>query len=165
MINRYSWAKDICHKLERNLSAFLDNQTDEANINNKPCYDVNYWLYEEVYKQLGNDDNGQIFLTIFANLQSAWIPMNKDKTTTQQNVCNADINLYKITYMEELKILKPLRRITLKISVILAKNVLNILEVLFHYIFCVNQFVKIMTKLIHVQTIFGSIKNITPRIS
>ncbi|KMZ89620.1 hypothetical protein PVMG_06225 [Plasmodium vivax Mauritania I] len=104
-LEEYSWAKDICHKLERNLSVFLDNQTDESNISNKRCYDVSYWLYEKVYKQLRNDDNGQIFLTIFANLQSAWLTMNKDKTITQQNVCNSDINLYKITYVEEMNLL------------------------------------------------------------
>ncbi|GAB69624.1 hypothetical protein PCYB_003730 [Plasmodium cynomolgi strain B] len=93
---------DNLTSLERTLSFFFDNLTDVANINNKPCYGVNYWLYEDVYKQIGNGNNGLISLTIFSNLQSEWLIMNKDKTTTQQNVCKPDINLYKITYMEEL---------------------------------------------------------------
>ncbi|GAB69625.1 hypothetical protein PCYB_003740, partial [Plasmodium cynomolgi strain B] len=78
-LEEYFGDKDICYKLERHLSVFLDNITDIANINNKRSYGVNYWF--------------------------EWLIMNKDKTTTQHNVCNPDINLYKITYMEELKFL------------------------------------------------------------
>ncbi|CAD2083608.1 PIR protein CIR protein [Plasmodium vinckei brucechwatti] len=96
--------RDIVYKLQRNVT-FLNENRDDDQLYGKHCYDLNYWLYEQVYKKFNlNENNIHFFITLDILLNS-WENMNADQFNGKNDICQPDNTLVDINYLKEIKYL------------------------------------------------------------
>ncbi|KMZ88934.1 hypothetical protein PVBG_06306, partial [Plasmodium vivax Brazil I] len=62
--------KQICTKLEKKVCYVKNYHKDKSSFFQKHCYDLNYWLYKEVTKELGENDKN--IYPIFEKIQNQW---------------------------------------------------------------------------------------------
>ncbi|GAW82007.1 variable surface protein [Plasmodium gonderi] len=96
------WIRDVFFKLERNLTEINESRAED-NLSKKHCYDLNYWLYEQVYANLNNNENDENFYKIIDGLQDAWSDINKDKFPNENNLCYPDKTLTDMHYLKDVK--------------------------------------------------------------
>ncbi|GAB67531.1 VIR-like CYIR protein [Plasmodium cynomolgi strain B] len=96
------WVRDVFFKLERNLTE-LNESRDEDSLSKKHCYDLNYWLYEQVYENLNNNENDENFFKIIDGLQDVWKNINNDKFPNADNLCHPDKTLIDMKYLKDVK--------------------------------------------------------------
>ncbi|ETB63252.1 hypothetical protein YYC_00089 [Plasmodium yoelii 17X] len=98
------WVREIVYKLQRNVT-FLNENRDGDKLYGKHCYDLNYWLYEQVYKNSGLNDNSLSFFITLDILLNSWENMNADKFNGNKDICQPDNTLVDINYLKEIKYL------------------------------------------------------------
>ncbi|GAB70016.1 CYIR protein [Plasmodium cynomolgi strain B] len=92
---------DICTKLEKNIY-YLENEYNQQyleSVHNKDlsffdkhCYDLNYWLYDELAKKLD------------AKIQKQWNSIDKNgRPNDSSKICNPESQLFKTGLFEYIK--------------------------------------------------------------
>ncbi|SBT84730.1 PIR protein [Plasmodium ovale] len=102
----YPWVKNIFFKLKRNLS-FISNNDKGDNFNNKRCYDLNYWLYDQVFNNSDNNNDDRISYGIVFKLQDIWKNINNDKINSgngdTHELCHPDSDLFDMKFLKQMK--------------------------------------------------------------
>ncbi|EUD66278.1 hypothetical protein C922_03194 [Plasmodium inui San Antonio 1] len=96
------WVRDVFFKLERNLTE-INESREKDSLSKKHCYDLNYWLYEQVYENLNKNENDENFFKIIDGLQDAWKNINNDKFPNAENLCHPDKTLVDMKYLKDVK--------------------------------------------------------------
>ncbi|CAI7719893.1 PIR protein [Plasmodium vivax] len=103
---RYRWGNDLFKKLSRNISLVHDSYIEGDEFNRKRCYDLNYWLYDNVYKNLesSNTNDTDYFKDISTKLQGVWknIVYNEFKDRPYQCYPDKEL-LLNMGYLQEIK--------------------------------------------------------------
>ncbi|EDL45429.1 hypothetical protein PVX_090320 [Plasmodium vivax] len=69
----FPWIGDLSKKLSRNISFVHDSYIPGDEFNKKRCYDLNFWLHDQVYKNLQSSKKSTEYLGgIVDKLQSVW---------------------------------------------------------------------------------------------
>ncbi|SBT84344.1 PIR protein [Plasmodium ovale] len=102
--DRTPWVRDVFFKLERNLTMINENRAED-NFSKKHCYDLNFWLYEQVYKNFESNENDENFYKTLDLLIEAWTNINNDKFANEENLCHPDPTLVDMEYLKEIKYL------------------------------------------------------------
>ncbi|SBT32443.1 PIR Superfamily Protein [Plasmodium ovale wallikeri] len=100
---KYPWIKNLCCKLEKNMSIIYEKENVESNLNMKHCFDLNYWLYNEVYKNLSSDEKQTKFYHIVDYLLDIWSKIKSEKYQNKDNLCNPDKTLSDMNFLKEVK--------------------------------------------------------------
>ncbi|SBT56565.1 PIR Superfamily Protein [Plasmodium ovale wallikeri] len=102
----YPWVKNIFFKLKRNLSLIPNNDKGD-NFNNKRCYDLNYWLYDQVFNNSDNNNDDRISYGIVFKLQDIWKNINDDKIESDHGdtheLCHPDSDLFDMKFLKQMK--------------------------------------------------------------
>ncbi|SBS99056.1 PIR Superfamily Protein [Plasmodium ovale curtisi] len=103
LIYEYPWVEEIFKKLGRNITVTKDENKDD-HFNKKRCFDLNFWLYSQVYNKSESIGDNKKIEEIIVKLQGIWKSICDEKFTGQNDVCCPDYNLYNnITYLNEMK--------------------------------------------------------------
>ncbi|SBS91508.1 PIR Superfamily Protein [Plasmodium ovale curtisi] len=100
---KYPWIKNLCCKLEKNMSIIYEKENVESNLNMKHCFDLNYWLYNEVYKNLSFNEKQTKFYHIVDYLLEIWSKIKSEKYQNRDNLCNPDKTLSDMDFLKEVK--------------------------------------------------------------
>ncbi|VVA00274.1 PIR protein [Plasmodium vivax] len=103
---RYGWGNDLFKKLSRNISLVHDSYIEGDEFNRKRCYDLNYWLYDNVYKNLesSNTNDTDYFKDISTKLQGVWKNIVDNEFKGQPFQCYPDKDLLlNMGYLQEVK--------------------------------------------------------------
>ncbi|KAI4839057.1 PIR protein [Plasmodium brasilianum] len=101
---KYSWISDVCKKLQRNLSIIAEENTKNVPFRKKHWYDVNFWLVEQVYKNLHYNRNHGDYKNIISTFLDVWKKIIHDKYP-QYNDSLAPDEIYDMDMMTENKYL------------------------------------------------------------
>lgn len=80
-MSNYSWLKNYCEKFANNLINISYNAQD--GIVDKRCDYLNYWVCDEVIKNIGSSDT-ENFIQITAKLLVAWSNINSHYVNTDR---------------------------------------------------------------------------------
>ncbi|SBT84728.1 PIR protein [Plasmodium ovale] len=102
----YPWVKNIFFKLKRNLSLIPNHDLGDI-FYNKRCYDLNYWLYDQVFNNPDNNNDDKISYGIVFKLQEIWKNINNDKINQENksanDMCYPDSNLFDMKFLKQMK--------------------------------------------------------------
>ncbi|ANQ09223.1 Variable surface protein Vir14-related [Plasmodium coatneyi] len=103
--SEYSWLTDIFNKLSRNISLMQNSYVQGDDFNKKRCYDLNYWLYNEVYKNLNaSEQNTKHWGDIVRRVQEVWRNIVDKEFYTDEHRCYPDDQLLlHMGYLQEIK--------------------------------------------------------------
>ncbi|KNA02233.1 hypothetical protein PVNG_04464 [Plasmodium vivax North Korean] len=103
--NRYPWLADIFNKLSRNITLVHKSYIPEDDFNKKRCYDLNYWLYNEVYKNLQSSENDLVhFNEITTKLKGVWKNIVDNAFKNNDYECYPDEKLLvNMGFLQEIK--------------------------------------------------------------
>ncbi|SCA60053.1 VIR protein [Plasmodium vivax] len=103
--NRYPWLEDIFNKLSRNITLVHNSYIPKDDFNKKRCYDLNYWLYNEVYKNLQTSENGLVdFNAITTKLKGVWKNIVDNAFKNDDYECYPDEKLLvNMGFLQEIK--------------------------------------------------------------
>ncbi|SBS90145.1 PIR Superfamily Protein [Plasmodium ovale curtisi] len=102
---KYSWIKRVCCKLRKNIVIVYKPDNIKSIIGDKHCFDLNYWLYHEVYKHLEFNENHPDFYYIIDSLMEVWKQIKKDEYGDWSYFCNPDKTLSDMNFLKEVKAL------------------------------------------------------------
>ncbi|EDL42712.1 variable surface protein Vir14-related [Plasmodium vivax] len=102
---RYPWLEDIFKKLSRNITLVQRSYVEGDDFNKKRCYDLNYWLYNEVYKNLQSSEKDLIYFNeITTDLKRAWKKIVDDVFRNDHYKCYPDEKLLvNMGFLQEIK--------------------------------------------------------------
>ncbi|KMZ79875.1 hypothetical protein PVIIG_05653 [Plasmodium vivax India VII] len=102
---RYPWLEDIFKKLSRNITLVQRSYVEGDDFNKKRCYDLNYWLYNEVYKNLqSSEEDLAHFNDITTNLKGVWKKIVDDTFGKDDYKCYPDEKLLvNMGFLQEIK--------------------------------------------------------------
>ncbi|SCO73383.1 Plasmodium vivax Vir protein, putative [Plasmodium vivax] len=101
LIEEQPLLKDVCDKLEKNLKSLNANPQSEM-LSKKHCYDINYWLFDNVHNKLNIKEEDPLFYNIIDSVHSVWRDINEslpDKT----HICKPDSTLMDMPVLKEFK--------------------------------------------------------------
>ncbi|GAW80087.1 variable surface protein [Plasmodium gonderi] len=101
LILQYPKVKDICDKLKRNLDS-MDIKPQSDLINKKRCYDLNYWLLEEVSNKLNIKEDHPDFYDIIDKIHIVWKDINNG-LIYKSNICMPDSTLMDMEVLKQFK--------------------------------------------------------------
>ncbi|SCA81881.1 VIR protein [Plasmodium vivax] len=101
----FPWITDIFKKLSRNIPLIHESYIDGDDFNRKRCYDLNFWLYDQVYKNLeSSKQNTQHIGDIVDNLQEVWKNIVDKEFPNEGYKCYPDKELLlNMSYLQEVK--------------------------------------------------------------
>ncbi|CAI7720774.1 PIR protein [Plasmodium vivax] len=102
---QYQWSKDLFSKLSRNIELVHDRYIEGDEFNRKRCYDLNFWLYNEVYKNLQSSPKDIVYFNhISTMLKDVWKKIVDDKIRNDDYKCYPDEKLLvNIGFLQEIK--------------------------------------------------------------
>ncbi|SBS92825.1 PIR protein [Plasmodium ovale] len=103
--NEYPWIKHLCCKLRKNIIIVYKPENVTSFLGEKHCFDLNYWLYYEVYKNLEFNENHKDYYYIVDYLMEIWKRIKKEEYADWQYLCNPDKTLSDINFLKEVKTL------------------------------------------------------------
>ncbi|GAW79595.1 variable surface protein [Plasmodium gonderi] len=104
LTKKYNWINDLFKKLSRNISLVHEKHPAKDEFGKKHCYDLNYWLHDEVFKKLQPNGNFRELKNIITNLQKVWESIVKKEFTGNDFKCLPDYNLYSdMGFLQEVK--------------------------------------------------------------
>ncbi|CAI7717838.1 PIR protein [Plasmodium vivax] len=103
--NQYAWITDIFNKLSRNIRLVQESYVEGDDFNKKRCYDLNFWLYDQVYKNLqSSKQNSEHMGNIIEKVQDVWKNIVDNKFYNEEYKCYPDKELLlNIGYLQEIK--------------------------------------------------------------
>ncbi|KAI4837477.1 PIR protein [Plasmodium brasilianum] len=96
------WARDVFLKLERNVLSVNRNRIEDV-FSKKHCYDLNYWLYEQVYKNFDHNEKDENFYKTIDIFEDGWKRINNSEFPNEDNVCHPDHTLVDMEYLKDVK--------------------------------------------------------------
>ncbi|KMZ88661.1 hypothetical protein PVBG_06091 [Plasmodium vivax Brazil I] len=104
-MTRYQWSQDLFNKLSRNIELVHDRYIEGDEFNRKRCYDLNFWLYNEVYKNLQSSPKDIVYFNhISTMLKDVWKKIVDDKFINDDFKCYPDEKLLvNIGFLQEIK--------------------------------------------------------------
>ncbi|GAW84451.1 variable surface protein [Plasmodium gonderi] len=104
LTNQYSWLTDIFKKLSRNISMINNEYDPKKEFDKKHCFDLNYWLHDEVFKNLESSEKVRKLTTIVPKILEAWKSIVDGKFSDKEHKCYPDFKLYNnMAYLQEVK--------------------------------------------------------------
>ncbi|SBS95861.1 PIR Superfamily Protein [Plasmodium ovale curtisi] len=103
--NNYPWIKNLCCKLHKNIIIVNKQENVTSYLGEKHCFDLNYWLYHEVYKNLNHDEKHKDFYYIVDYLMEIWKRIKKEDYADWEYLCNPDKTLCDMKFLKEVKTL------------------------------------------------------------
>ncbi|GAW79036.1 variable surface protein [Plasmodium gonderi] len=103
-IEKYNWVNDLLKKLIRNLSLVHSEEDKTGEFDKKHCFDLNYWLYEQVFSKL--KENGKLgdVKSLISKFQDVWKKAVDKDFKEKKFACYPDEKLYSnMSYLQELK--------------------------------------------------------------
>ncbi|EDL42731.1 variable surface protein Vir12-related, partial [Plasmodium vivax] len=103
--NQYEWITDIFNKLSRNIRLVQESYIEGDDFNKKRCYDLNFWLYDQVYKNLqSSKQNSEHMGNIIDKVQDVWKNIVDREFYNEEYKCHPDKELlFNIGYLQEIK--------------------------------------------------------------
>ncbi|SBT52427.1 PIR Superfamily Protein [Plasmodium ovale wallikeri] len=105
LANTYPWIKKLCCKLHKNIKIVNKPENVTSYLGEKHCFDLNYWLYNEVYKHLEHDEKHQDYNYIVDYLMEIWKRIKKEDYADWKYLCNPDKTLCDMNFLKEVKTL------------------------------------------------------------
>ncbi|SBS94017.1 PIR Superfamily Protein [Plasmodium ovale curtisi] len=105
LANNYPWIKHLCCKLHKNIKIVNKEENVTSYLGEKHCFDLNYWLYNEVYKNLKHDEKHKDFYYIVDYLMEIWKRIKKEDYADWKYLCNPDKTLCDMKFLKEVKTL------------------------------------------------------------
>ncbi|CAI7719032.1 PIR protein [Plasmodium vivax] len=101
----FPWLSDVFNKLSRNITLVHNSYKPEDDFNKKRCYDLNYWLYNEVYNKLQTSAKDLAhFNDITTNLKGVWKKIVDDTFGKDDYKCYPDEKLLvNMGFLQEIK--------------------------------------------------------------
>ncbi|EDL42754.1 variable surface protein Vir 14-related [Plasmodium vivax] len=103
---RFQWSQDLYNKLSRNIKLVHDRFVEGDEFNKKRCYDLNFWLYNEVFNNLKStsENDTKFFKDISTRLQEVWKNVVDANYKGQPFQCYPDkALLLNMGYLQEVK--------------------------------------------------------------
>ncbi|SBT56241.1 PIR Superfamily Protein [Plasmodium ovale wallikeri] len=101
----YPWIKNLCCKLHKNIKIVNKEENVTNYLGEKHCFDLNYWLYNEVYKNLKSDEQHKDFYYIVDYLMEIWKRIRKEDYADWEYLCNPNKTLCDMEFLKEVKTL------------------------------------------------------------
>ncbi|SCO71500.1 Plasmodium vivax Vir protein, putative [Plasmodium vivax] len=101
----FPWIGDLSKKLSRNISFVHDSYIPGDEFNKKRCYDLNFWLHDQVYKNLQSSKKSTEYLGgIVDKLQSVWQDIVDKEFKGRDFTCLPDKKLLlNMQFLQEIK--------------------------------------------------------------
>ncbi|GAB65593.1 VIR-like CYIR protein [Plasmodium cynomolgi strain B] len=103
--NKYPWLYKICGQLIKNVELVRDDS--DYTFRRKHCFDINYWLYDEIYKKLESTNKESDFRGIIKLFDTTWKKfIGYSYDIKSDEVCFPNITLFRdnfLTYLKQLK--------------------------------------------------------------
>ncbi|KMZ81790.1 hypothetical protein PVIIG_04289 [Plasmodium vivax India VII] len=101
----FPWIGDLSKKLSRNISFVHDSYIPGDEFNKKRCYDLNFWLHDQVYKNLQSSKKSTEYLGgIVDKLQSVWQDIVDKEFQGRDFTCLPDKKLLlNMQFLQEIK--------------------------------------------------------------
>ncbi|GAB69424.1 CYIR protein [Plasmodium cynomolgi strain B] len=94
LTGNHSWIGDLFNKLCRNISMINNKHDIKDEFDKKHCFDLNYWLYDQVYTNLQLSKNFGELRTIVSKVQEVWKNIVDNTFRNKDYKCNPDQKLY-----------------------------------------------------------------------
>ncbi|KMZ92889.1 hypothetical protein PVMG_05449 [Plasmodium vivax Mauritania I] len=105
-MTHYPWRQGLFNKLSRNIKLVHDRYVEGDEFNKKRCYDLNFWLYDQVFNNLKSTSeyDTKFFKDISTRLQEVWKKIVDAKFKGQPFQCYPDKDLLlNMGYLQEVK--------------------------------------------------------------
>ncbi|KMZ92006.1 variable surface protein Vir4 [Plasmodium vivax Mauritania I] len=94
----------ICNLLITNVFYFRDEHSKNGDFLDKHCYDLNYWLHEQLSIVLGGKAHNAKIYSLFKEFQEAWESLIKDELFDNTDyICMPIPELFKIPLIKYMK--------------------------------------------------------------
>ncbi|GAB69964.1 CYIR protein, partial [Plasmodium cynomolgi strain B] len=106
LMKNYNWSQDLFNKLSRNIKLVHDKYVPGDAFNRKRCYDLNFWLYDQVFNKLKSTSeyDTKFFKDTSTRLQEVWKNIVDAKFKGQAFECYPDKDLLlNMGYLQEIK--------------------------------------------------------------
>lgn len=109
VLNTYTkdpWTYKLCGQLIKNVELLRDDSDDT--FRKKHCFDINYWLYDEVYKKLKSTDKESDFQGIINLFDVIWkkFTVHSYSVKNGKEVCFPNKTLFRDNFLPYIKQVK-----------------------------------------------------------
>ncbi|CAG9476505.1 unnamed protein product [Plasmodium vivax] len=104
LTGKHSWIDDLFKKLSRNISMIHNKHNVKDEFGKKHCFDLNYWLYDQVYNNLQSSKNVGELRTIVPKVQEVWKNIVDNTFKNNDYKCYPDQKLFSnMNFLQEIK--------------------------------------------------------------
>ncbi|CAI7719033.1 PIR protein [Plasmodium vivax] len=94
----------ICTQLSKNIHDLENEDTQDHSFFDKHCYDLNYWLYDQVTNKLVKNKNTNNIYSVFEKIQNIWKNIERqEKPGDNKKKCVPESKLFKTGLFEYFK--------------------------------------------------------------
>ncbi|VWU48090.1 PIR protein [Hepatocystis sp. ex Piliocolobus tephrosceles] len=100
-VENVTHAKEIMQMLEKNIDVLYN--TEDTTFLKKHCFDLNFWLYITIHKNLTKPKNLSKLFQALDEYYKEWDKINRDKKLKNYLLCKPDRKLVGIKFLTEVK--------------------------------------------------------------
>ncbi|VWU51750.1 PIR protein [Hepatocystis sp. ex Piliocolobus tephrosceles] len=100
-VENITHAKKIMMMLEKNIDVLYN--TEDTSFHQKHCFDLNFWLYVTIHKNLTKPKNLSKLFQALDEYYTEWDKINKNKKLKSDFLCKPDRSLVGIKFLKEVK--------------------------------------------------------------